>query len=142
MFQTYENAKINLPWSMPDEFVWSYAELVNIKPWLYADCKINYEESSLRQIFFLFLPAQLLSISENTDVEIEGLYLISPQTTGETDTWRMNSIIKIMIGTYNDYGENIEVTIYELANGEQVFSRPEIIDPKEIINLQIIYKKK
>lgn len=141
MFQTYGNAKIDIPWSLPDEFVWSYAELLNIRPWIFADCKVCYEEGSLRQIFFLSLPAQVLNLFGNNDVIIDDLYLITPDTINKSGRWNMSLIMEIYIGSYHSDGNNIEVTAYNLENNQRIVSVPEIGDLNDLDGLKIIYRK-
>jgi hypothetical protein len=122
MFQTFNHAKINLPLSSPEESAWAYAELMINAPWFVADCQITEDKISIRTSYILSNPLQLNELSANQNVDIKGLYVVSPPHVNSTESWRMDQVAQISTGVTSEEDYKIKIDIYELCNGNKYYS--------------------
>lgn len=122
MFQTFNHARIIMPFSNPDESAWAYAELMINAHWFFADCQITEDEISITTSYLLSNPRQLTELSTNQNVCIKGLYVLSPPHMNSTKSWKMDQIAHVSTGTTTEDNYKIPVEIYELHSGTKYYS--------------------
>ena len=122
MFQTFDHAKILLPFSNADESTWAYAELMANAHWFFADCQIMEDESSIRTSYILSNPIQLNELSANQNVAIEAVYVISPPHMNSTESWKMDQVVQVSTGIAIEDNYKMKIEIYELRNGGKYYS--------------------
>ena len=122
MFQTFDHAKIFLPLSNPDESAWAYAELMVNAPWFFADCQIMEDEISIRTSYIFSNPIQLNELNANQNVDIRGVYVVSPPHMNSTESWKMDQVIQVSTGLASEENYKIKIEIYELHNGIKYYS--------------------
>lgn len=139
MFQTHESAKLPIFWKDAGESIWSYTELMANTTWFYADCKLTDGVDTVTSTYLLSLSSQINDLINNPDITLKSVYLVSPPYINRTDYWKMTALTKISVGEirYENYKADIE--IYELENGEKLYSISEVKDDEQIENIRVIY---
>ncbi len=122
MFQTFNHAKINLPFSSPEESAWAYAELMINGHWFFADCQITEDEISIRTSYILSNPIQLDELRANQNVAIKGIYVVSPPHMNSTESWKMDQVAQVSTGIAIEDDYKVKIDIFELQNGKKYYS--------------------
>ena len=139
MFQTFDHAKIPLPFSAPDESAWAYLELMVNSYFFFADCIVIEDAIGISTSYILSNPGQLTELSSNQSVSIKGIYVVSPPHMNSTESWKMDRVTQVSSGctVEDNYKKNIE--IYELNNGEKYYST-ELSGKEDIIeDIKVIF---
>lgn len=139
MFQTFENAKLPIPWKDGGESVWSYAELMVNSVWFYADCKLTDGVDTVTSTYLLSRSSQIGDLVINPDITIRSIYLVSPPYINGTESWSMSPLVKVSVGllTHEEYESKVE--IYEFANGNKCYSCSEVKNDERITKIKIVY---
>ncbi|PPC97261.1 MAG: hypothetical protein CTY35_07540 [Methylotenera sp.] len=139
MFQTYNHAKIYLPFSSSGESAWAYAELMINGHWFFADCQISEDEISVSTSYILSSPIQLNELRANQNVTIKGIYVLSPPHMNFTELWRMDQVAQVSTGTVIEDDYKIKVEIFELSNGKKYYST-DVVGKEHIIeDIQVVF---
>lgn len=138
MLQTFDHAKITLPFSNSDESAWAYAELMVNTHWFFADCQITEDEICIKTSYILSNPIQLGQLSANNNVSIKGVYVVSPPHMNSTESWKMDQVAQVSAGVTIEDNYKMRVEIYELHNGQKYYStdvsgRENIIEDIKVI---------
>jgi len=139
MFQTYDSAKLPFFWKEEGESIWSYAELLVNTVWFYVDCRLTDGVDTVISTYLLSKSSQIIELSNKPELSINSVYLVSPPYLNKTSSWQMNTLAKISIGKikHDEYESDIE--LYELKNGEKLYSCSDINSGELIENFKIIY---
>ncbi len=139
MFQTFDSAKLPIFWKDVGESVWSYAELMVNTTWFYADCKVTDGVDTVKSTYLLSMSSQISDLINQPEITVRSVYIVSPPYINGTDSWKMSLLAKISAGKirYEDYEGEIE--IYELENGEKLYSSSEINSDEQIESVRILY---
>lgn len=139
MFQTNNDAHINIPSLSHDEHVWGYVELLIEDLWLFVDCKVYMDNLTIKSSFIFGKPKQLKDLINNPEVEITTIYLVSPPIVNNNLHWKMDPIEKISLGIIDYLGVNTEIEKYELKNGKVYYSQyPDTVDMSKA-SLELIF---
>jgi hypothetical protein len=95
MFQTFDHAKILLPYSDSDGGAWAYVELMINAEWFFADCHITEDNIKIRTSYLLSSPIQLNELITDPNVSIIGVYVASPPYINNTGSWKMDQVLRI-----------------------------------------------
>lgn len=139
MFQTFDHAKISLPFSNPDENAWAYLELMVNSYFFFADCIITEDAIGISTSYILSNPRQLTELSTNQNVSIRGVYVVSPPHMNSTESWKMDRVIQVSSGLTIEDNYKMNIEIYELNNGEKYYST-DLSNKKHIIeDIKVIF---
>ncbi len=140
MFQTYDRAKMVLPWAEIGTNAWSYAELLVNQTWFFADCKISDGVDTVSSTYLLSKSVQIGDLISNPDISIQAIYIVSPPFMNDKNSWEMDQLNKVSYGVVKceDYESKIE--IYELANGKKYYSSCELENASDIKNIEVIFE--
>lgn len=139
MFQTFDNAKLPIFWKDVGESVWSYAELMVNATWFYADCKVTDGVDTVTSTYLLSMSSQISDLINQPEITIRSVYIVSPPYINGTDSWKMSLLAKISAGKIRYEDCEGEIEIYELKNGEKLYSSCEINNDEQIENIKIVY---
>ncbi|PPC99547.1 MAG: hypothetical protein CTY35_03865 [Methylotenera sp.] len=139
MFQTFDSAKLPIFWKDVGESVWSYAELMVNATWFYADCKVTDGVDTVTSTYLLSASSQIGDLIKHPEISIRSLYIVSPPYINGTDSWKMSPLAKISAGKIRYEGCEGDIEIYELGNGEKLYSSCEINNDEQIENIKILY---
>ena len=139
MFQTFDHAKIPVPFCNSDENVWAYAELMVNAQWFFVDCQIKEGDISVRSSYILSNSTQLNDLNSNQDVLIKGVYVVTPPHMNCTDFWKMDQVASISRGKMNDSNYETEFDIYELFNGAKYYSSHVVESEINIKNIRVVF---
>jgi len=140
MFQTHESAKLPIFWKDVGESLWSYTELMANASWFYADCLLTDGVDTVTSTYLLSMSSQINDLINIPEITIKSVYIVSPPHINGTDSWKMNPVAKICAGKirYERYKSNIE--IYELKNGEKLYSISDFVNEEHIENIKVVYR--
>jgi len=138
MFQTFDRAKLPILWKDVGESVWSYAELMVNSIWFYADCKLTDGVDTVTSTYLLSMSSQISDLINHPEITIRSIYIVSPPYINGTDYWNMSPLSKISAGKIRYEDCEGEIEIYELENGEKLYSSCEI-NYEQIENIKILY---
>jgi hypothetical protein len=139
MFQTYDLAKMHLPWSETGENVWTYAELLVNQTWFFADCKITDGIESVSSTYLLSKSIQIGDLISNPDVSIQAIYIVSPPYMNDMNSWNMDKLNRVSYGLVENEGYETKVEIYELTNGKNYYSSSELKNTDAIKNITVMF---
>lgn len=139
MFQTFDHAKIPLPFSAPDESAWAYLELMVNSYFFFADCIVIEDAIGISTSYILSNPGQLTELSSNQSVSIKGIYVVSPPHMNSTESWKMDRVTQVSSGVTVEDNYKMNIEIYELNNGEKYYST-ELSGKEDIIeDIKVIF---
>lgn len=138
MFQTYESAKLPI-FGTDENGIYSYVELIGNISWFYAICKLRDGSDFVTSIYMLSVSSQIIDLMNIPEISIKSVYLVSPPHQNGTDSWKMSQLYKISEGKVSKEDYESYVEIYELINGETIYSSSEINSYKEIQDIKVVY---
>lgn len=139
MFQTFDHAKITLPFSSQDESAWEYLELMVNSHFFFADCLVTEDKISISTSYLLSNPIQLKELRANRNVSIAGLYVLSPPHMNLTESWKMDRVVQVSTGLASDENYKLKIDIYELCNGNKYYSSDISGTEDKIEDIKVIF---
>ena len=139
MFQTFNHAKIPLPFSTSDESAWAYLELMVNSYFFFADCLITEDAIGISTSYILSNPGQLTELSTNQNVSIKGVYVVSPPHMNSTESWKMDRVAQVSSGVTIEDNYKMNIEIYELNNGEKYYSTDLSGKENNIEDIKVIF---
>ena len=139
MFQTYDRAKMVLPWAEMGTNAWTYAELLVNQTWFFADCKISDGVDTVSSTYLLSKSVQIGDLISNPDISIQAIYIVSPPYMNDKNSWEMDQLNKVSYGVVQSADYESKIEIYELANGKKYYSGCELENASDIKNIKVIF---
>lgn len=139
MFQTYDQAKMHLPWFETGENAWTYAELLVNHTWFFADCKITDGIDTVSSTYLLSKSSQIGDLISNPNISIQAIYVVSPPHMNDKNSWNMDKLNRVSYGLVEDEGYEFIVEIYELKNGSKYYSSSEFKNTNSIKNITVMF---
>jgi hypothetical protein len=139
MFQTYDRAKMLLPWAEMGTSAWTYAELLVNQTWFFADCKITDGINTVSSTYLLSKSAQIGDLISNPDISIQAIYIVSPPYNSNRNSWEMDQLNKVSYGVIQNEDHESKIEIYELANGKKYYSSCELENESDVKNIKVMF---
>jgi len=140
MFYAAEHSRVSLPHRDLYGSTWPYVELLMNAEWLFADCYITEDEIKIRMSYLVSNPAQLHELINKPDISIVGVYVASPPYMNNTDSWKMDKVLRITRAAFvGDESHQNEFNRYELTNGGEYYSSGNIKSDRRVENIQVLF---
>lgn len=96
MFETYEESRLNLPLGL-GRLLWGYVRVPLQNPWFHVQYSLTDESGDrFAKTVFLSTVDQLLDISQHENVQLERVYLVSPEHVNGAGRWKMEPLHQIL----------------------------------------------
>ena len=139
VFETNELSKVYNPFSTPEneEYLWTHVSLRLHIPWFYIIYNIELEEGGMRNMLLVTSIDDLIEINKDTKINVEHIYLVSPEHMNKSKRWMMDPIKEILSGLDPEHEQSSYV--YVLENGKRYVYSFMSSSEEELRNIKTIY---